>query len=245
MAGTLALVGAGEFLETMRAIDRELLNLSQVDGQLLDRAGGSNVVVLPTASAPDGPGVPERWIRMGVEHFTQLGARAEGLLALDRAACDDPANAARVREANLIYFSGGKPDYLRQTLEGTAVWAATREVLDRGGVVAGCSAGAMIMGGYVADFSRKFGMPSINRWSPSFALVPDAVIVPHYNEFPEMLVNLMFGQRPAGSFLIGIDAHTALVGLDHTWQVMGTGRVTMRRDREVKRYTAGQSVSLP
>ncbi len=234
MTGTLALVGAGEFLETIDAVDR----------QLLDRAGGSNVVVLPTASAPDGPGVPERWIRMGVEHFTRLGAKTDGLLALDRAACDDPAYAARVREANLVYFSGGKPDYLLQTLKDTAVWTATREVLDRGGVVAGCSAGAMILGGYVADFSRKLGVPTLNRWNPAFGLVPEAVIVPHYNEFPEMLVNLMFGKRPPGSVLIGIDAHTALVGLDHTWQVMGAGRVTVRRDREANRYTAGQSVSL-
>ena len=91
MTGTLALVGAGEFLDSMDAVDRQLLN----------QAGGNNIVILPTASAPDGPGVPERWIKMGVEHFTRLGAQAEGILALDRAACDDPANVDRVRAANL------------------------------------------------------------------------------------------------------------------------------------------------
>src|SRR5512136_949079 len=123
MAGTLALVGAGEFLDSMSAVDR----------QLLAWAGGSNVVILPTASAPDGVGVPERWIRMGVDHFARLGARADGLLALDRAACDHPANADRVRAANLVYFSGGKPDYLRSTLDGTALWSAARALLDRGG----------------------------------------------------------------------------------------------------------------
>ena len=188
MAGTLALVGAGEFLDSMSAVDR----------QLLDRAGGSNVVILPTASAPDGAGVPERWIRMGVDHFTRLGAQADGLLALDRAACDDPANADRVRAANLVYFSGGKPDYLRSTLDGTAVWSAVREVFDRGGVIAGCSAGAMILGGYVPEFSLKAGVPWINRWHASFALVPEAIVVPHYDEFPEVMVSLMFGRRPPG-----------------------------------------------
>ncbi len=90
----------------------------------------------------------------------------------------------------------------------------------------------------------KVGMPWINRWHPSFALVPAAIVVPHYNEFPEVMVSLMFGRRPAGSYLIGIDSHTALVGLDHTWQVLGTGRVTVRHGRETKRYTAGQAVSL-
>jgi cyanophycinase len=235
MSGTLALVGAGEFLETMAEVDR----------QLLARAGGKKVVVLPTASAPDGPGVPERWLRMGVEHFTRLGAQAEGLLALDRAACDDPANTARVRAADLVYFSGGKPDYLRQTLQDTAVWSALCEVLQRGGVIAGCSAGAMIMGGYVPEFSLRLGIPSIHRWQPAFGLIPNAVIIPHYNEFPEVTTNLMFGGRPAGTLVIGIDAHTALVGLDHNWQVLGAGRITVRQGREVKRYTAGQTVQLP
>src|SRR5512137_1610168 len=170
MAGTLALVGAGEFLDSMNAVDR----------QLLERAGGSNVVILPTAAAPDGAGVPERWIKMGVDHFTRLGAQADGLLALDRAACDDPANADRVRAANLIYFSGGKPDYLRSILDGTALWSAVRTVLDRGGVIAGCSAGAMIMGGYVPEFSMKVGVPWIDRWQPAFGLVPEVIILPHY-----------------------------------------------------------------
>jgi cyanophycinase-like exopeptidase len=234
MAGTLTLVGAGEFLDSMNAIDR----------QLLDRAGGGNVMILPTASAPDGVGVPERWITMGVDHFARLGAKADGVLALDRAACDDVANADRVRAANLIYFSGGKPDYLYGTLEDTAVWNAVLQVFDRGGMIAGCSAGAMIMGGYVPEFSMKAGLPWINRWRASFALVPDAIVVPHYNEFPEVLVSLIFGRRPSGSYLIGIDGHTALVGLDHAWQVLGAGRVTVRRGREKQRYTAGQAVSL-
>jgi cyanophycinase-like exopeptidase len=124
------------------------------------------------------------------------------------------------------------------------VWTAVREVFDRGGVIAGCSAGAMIMGGHVPEFSLKAGVPWINRWHPSFGLLPDAVIVPHYDEFPEVMVTLMFGRRPAGSYLIGIDAHTALAGADHTWQVLGAGRVTVRRGRESRRYTAGQTVSL-
>jgi cyanophycinase-like exopeptidase len=118
------------------------------------------------------------------------------------------------------------------------------EVFDRGGVIAGCSAGAMIMGGYVPEFSLKAGVPWINRWETSFALVPAAIVVPHYDEFPEMMVSLMFGRRPPGSYLIGIDGHTALVGFDQTWRVLGAGRVTVRRGRAKQRYMAGQSVPL-
>lgn len=211
---------------------------------LLDRAGGKRVAIVPTASAPDGRAVFDRWLTMGVDHFNSLGATATGLPAFDRTDCDKAANADIVRGANLVYFSGGKPDYLYNTLVDTPLWAAVRQVLDRGGVLAGCSAGAMIMGGHVPDFSARLGVPSISRWQAAFGLIAEAIIVPHYNEFPELLVNLLFGRRPAGSFLIGVDAHTALIGLNDTWQVIGAGRVSVRHDRHVQRYTAGQTVNL-
>ena len=117
-------------------------------------------------------------------------------------------------------------------------------VLDQGASLLLMSHLGRPKGGPSPEFSLKAGLPWINRWHPSFALLPDAVIVPHYNEFPEVMVSLMFGRRPAGAYLIGIDAHTALVGVDHTWQVLGAGRVTVRRGRGTRRYTAGQSVSL-
>jgi cyanophycinase len=235
MTGTLALVGAGEFLETMSAVDRGLL----------DRAGGQQVAIVPTASAPDGRAVFERWLTMGVTHFNGLGAAASGVPAFDRADCENEANADIVRGADLVYFSGGKPDYLYNTLAATPLWAAVRQVLDRGGVLAGCSAGAMIIGGYVPLFSMRRGVPSIPRWQAAFGLIAEAIVVPHYNEFPELLVNLMFGRRPAGSFLIGVDAHTALIGqTGGAWQAIGGGRVTVRHARRVTRYTAGQMVTL-
>ncbi len=166
-------------------------------------------------------------------------------MALDHADCDDPANADRVRAADLVYFSGGKPAYLHQTLEGTMLWKAVEEVLARGGVLAGCSAGAMIMGAYVPDFSSRMGMPSVREWQPAFALVPHAIVIPHYNEFPEMMSGLMFRNRPEGTYVIGVDGHTALVGSGDDWQVMGQGRVTIRHGSDARRYTDGQKVELP
>ncbi|MBI5566345.1 MAG: Type 1 glutamine amidotransferase-like domain-containing protein [Chloroflexi bacterium] len=218
--------------------------MSDVDRTLLDRAGGTAVAIVPTAAAPDGRAVFDRWLTMGVAHFNRLGATATGVPAFDRSGCDDEANADIVSNANLVYFSGGKPDFLFNILNGTRLWAAVEQVLDRGGVVAGCSAGAMIMGGHVPDFGSRFGVPSVIRWQAAFGLIPKAIIAPHYNEFPEIMVTLIFGRRPAGSFLIGVDAHTALIGLNGAWQVGGTGRVTVRHGREKQRYTTGQTVNL-
>jgi cyanophycinase len=233
MSGTLALVGAGEFLESMNAVDRELLK----------RAGGVKVAVLPTASAPDGPGVPDRWAKMGIDHFNALGAQTDGVMALDRDSCSNQALADRVGAANLVYFSGGKPDYLYETLVDTPVWSAVRSVYDRGGVIAGCSAGAMIMGAYVPSFKMQLGLPRIYQWQPAFGLVPNSIVVPHYNEFPEFMSRLMF-RAPKGSIMIGVDANTALVGSNSTWTAMGTLRVTLRVAGKTTRYLNGQAVPL-
>ena len=67
------------------------------------------VVILPTASYPDGEDVFQRWAAMGVAHFAALGAEVEPVLVRDRADADDPRRAQAVGEADLIYLSGGKP----------------------------------------------------------------------------------------------------------------------------------------
>ncbi|HEY4633132.1 MAG TPA: Type 1 glutamine amidotransferase-like domain-containing protein, partial [Candidatus Limnocylindrales bacterium] len=124
MAGPVALIGSGEFLSSMADFDRSLL--------LASGAARPRVAILPTASWPDGETVFRRWADMGVEHFRSLGAEVEAVPVSDRAAAFDPAHAQAIGEADVIYMSGGKPDYLLETLDGSAVWAAARAAHDRG-----------------------------------------------------------------------------------------------------------------
>jgi cyanophycinase len=94
------------------------------------------------------------WSRLGVEHFARLGAQAEAVPINDRRSANDDDLAQRVRVADLVYLSGGKPKYLYDTLRGTATWDALQDVLARGGVVAGCSAGAMVFGASIPASRR-------------------------------------------------------------------------------------------
>src|SRR5947199_8362686 len=104
--GTLALVGAGEYLPGMLEVDRALLATLEETPR---------VAVLPTAAVPDGPGTTERWAKMGVDHFSQLGAQVEPVMLQTR----EDANASEIvntlASANFVYFSRGKPKYLMQT----------------------------------------------------------------------------------------------------------------------------------
>ena len=137
MNGTLALVGSGEYLPTMERVDR----------WLLDRVPGvPHVALLPTASGHYGPRRIRYWLDLGTEHFTRLGVKVDPVIVVDRSDAHDERLAARVSASNFVYMSGGRPTYLRACLGGTPLLRAIYQVMESGGVVAGCSAGAMIWG---------------------------------------------------------------------------------------------------
>ena len=226
--GTVALAGAGEYLQGMIPVDEKLLE--RVDGT-------PRVVVLPTASAPDGQGVPERWANMGVEHFAQLGIIAEPIMLLNRTDAENIDISSRLAEANFIYFSGGKPRYLLETLQGTRSWQAILDVFASGGIVAGCSAGAMVLGGEVFDF------PQIWRTIPALGLVPGIAIIPHFDELPSLMISTVTRGKRALT-IVGIDGTTALVGSDYQWTVFGRGSVTVFTPKVKQRYVEGDTVPL-
>lgn len=228
--GPVALVGAGEFLPPMADFD---LGLLAATGRPRPR-----VVILPTASWVDGEAVFRRWVEMGVEHFTSLGAEVEPVLVRDRSDADDVAHAQAIGEADLVYLSGGKPRYLRETLEasrvGRALWDASRA----GTLLAGCSAGAMVLADRLWEFRRR-RLPWPLRWRRGLGVVPSIAVIPHYDAWPEPICALIALQAPRGSGVLGIDEQTAVVGRDGAWQVHGPGRVTLWRARRRERYRAG------
>jgi cyanophycinase len=217
----LALVGSGEYLAPIEALDRDLI------GRL---PGPAHVVCLPTAAGTEGPERIAYWSRLGVEHFTRLGVTATAVPVIDQATAGDPELAARIARANFVYLSGGKPNYLYRTLVGSLAWVAIRSVLAGGGLVAGCSAGAMILG------ERFFGFPG---WKPGFNFLPGATIIPHFDEMPAALLSSMRMLTGKDATLIGIEGNTALVGSGQQFEVLGSGGVTVWTRAGKTRYTRG------
>ena len=209
---TIALVGAGEYLERSRAIDQHVLGLLDVT----DRA--PRVACLPTAAARDGEDVWRGWSERGVTWFESLGAEAVAVDVVDRAGAEDPAMAAAVAEADLVYLSGGKPHLLHELLDGSAVWDAVLEVLGRGGALAGCSAGAMVQGSHIAGFRGGAG-------SAGFGLLPGTVVIPHFDEFPAMVNGVLRRVVGRGHTVVGVDGGTALVRHRGAFRVVGEGGV--------------------
>lgn len=237
MPGVLALVGAGEFLEGMAEVDRYLI------GRVPDPP--ARVAVVPTAAGLEDP---RAWTDMGVPHFKRLGADAAAVLVVDRTTADDPEMAGAILSTNFVYLSGGQPGYLLETLRGSLVWEAIREVHEKGGVLAGCSAGAMVLGGFtrVRRLGAPPGPPSSDSWTwaEGLALLRGLAVAPHFNRMtPDRLEGYLKG-APAGHAILGVDEHTAAVGDGVQWTVMGRGGVGLIRDGRMVRYESGETFAL-
>ncbi len=217
----LALVGSGEYLPPIAPLDRALI------GRL---PAPARVVCLPTAAGAEGDERIAYWSRLGVEHFTGLGVQVETLPVIDHASANDPALAAAVSAANFVYLSGGRPDYLHRALKGSLVWQAILAVIENGGLLAGCSAGAMILG------EKFFGFPG---WRTGFALLPGVTIIPHFDEIPVRMLRPMRLIAGKDLAILGIEGNTALVQTAEGHEVLGSGGVTVWNGAGKTRYTAG------
>ncbi|MBI5933323.1 MAG: Type 1 glutamine amidotransferase-like domain-containing protein [Chloroflexi bacterium] len=237
MNGLIALLGSGEYLSVMDEVDKFLLANCNADGRV------PRVVCLPTASGREGERSWGRWMRMGEEHFTRLGADVKSLPVIDRVSADDDTHASAIESADLIYFSGGDPNYLYQTMNGSRAWDAAQKAFGRGASYAGCSAGAMILAKSMPDFRRAgFGTRE------AFGLAPATFILPHFDSIPAIwrpFITALTKRLKKGESLLGIDEETALIGkLGGEWRVHGHKTVS-RYTREGKQvFRVGEEVGL-
>lgn len=222
MAGRLALVGSGEYLPV----------LSDVEDWLF--ADNDRVYVqLATASAPEGDARLGYWHDLGRKAASRLGAEQVVVDVRTREDAFDERWLPLIESAGLIYLSGGNPTFLTETLQDTPVWDAIRRTWQRGAGLAGCSAGAMAMGGTVAHFRHPGREPLAG-----LGVIPDVRVFPHFDRYTRWIPDIAlrpFASRDAT--MLGIDEDTALVaedpGHEGPWDFHVEGRQSayiVRRD---------------
>ena len=229
MAGHILLAGGAEFGGRM----------AEPDLRAIDLAGGvdARISIIPTAAAPDHN--HERAGRNGVHWFESLGARNVATLPLtDRASAASPAIVAALQESRLIYLLGGFPHYLGQTLIGSASWAAILAAHQAGAVVAGSSAGAMVL-------CQHYYNPESSQVIEGLGMLPNACVLPHHNTFGKSWAARLATQLPDG-VLLGIDERTAMLddGDNGMWRVYGQGVATLYRDGPTTVYRSGEQFTL-
>lgn len=219
------LLGAGEFLPWSEDAERHTLGLTE-------RAGP--IAVLPTASAPEGDAVFDRWGRMGLDHYARLGLEAHVVSLKTREDAFDPKVIAAIDAASMVFFSGGNPAYLARTLDATPFLETLTRGLAGGMIFAGCSAGAMVAGARAG----KSGGPGFR--SAGLGLVEHARFGVHWNRVPSLpgMKRLMTAGTEGTDGFVGIDEMTAIAGNGVRWRVFGAGRVEVRR-RDARSYFSG------
>jgi cyanophycinase len=209
-APLVALVGGDEFRPQDAEVDRYLIRCT---GRPRVR-----VAILPTAAAHENAPLAAA---NGVRHFRGFGVDAAAVMVVDRVSADDERLVAQLDGVDLVYIAGGDPRYLLDTLRGSLVWRRLSSAVSEGCVLAGSSAGAMVLGE-----TMRFHGDRID----ALGLLPRICALPHFERWgAEALSGLREWSSESGLTLLGIDGATACVGWGGEWEVVGPGAVTVIR----------------
>jgi cyanophycinase len=224
MARIFGLVGGGEFSPGCENMDRDILKASGQDP--------ARIIVIPTAALTD----PTRAASHGVQYFSRLGGDASSLMVLDRIQANDARSIQIIEKAGVIYFTGGNPEHLLNTITNTRLLDAIASAIDNRAVLVGSSAGAMVLG----SLMRK---PSSGRWVDGLGIVPGYAVLPHHEESdPAEISHFLQTQTPFKLTTLGIDSKTGCLGTPDSWRVIGSGQVTVYRGSGRTVYSSGDRI---
>jgi cyanophycinase-like exopeptidase len=199
-------------------------------------------VQIPTAAAPEGERSLSRWIELGKAQANRIGVTAVSVVAHDRNDAQDPRIAELVRDAGLIYLSGGNPTFLANTLRDTLLWQEIETAWRNGAALAGCSAGAMAL----ADHIPALRLPTHSA-THGLGLLPHLRVLPHFDQMfarlPDFLTRFM--KVPDGVSIVGIDEETAIIGGPFEWEVKGRQSAWLFVDGHRKEFKPGMTLITP
>jgi cyanophycinase len=148
-----------------------------------------------------------------------MGAKANPLMVLARSDAEDEANAAVVRASRFIYLGGGSPMHLRSVLKASHVWQSLLETWRDGAVVAGSSAGAMVLTDPMVD-------PRGGALTVGLGMVEQLAVIPHFGHESAEKVHRSIALAAPGLPVVGIPERTALIrDPDGSWRQAGEGQV--------------------
>lgn len=197
------------------------------------RAGGpdSHCVVIPTASVGDA-GPPGMSVMLARRMKDSFGVAAFAVVhTIARAEADSDSFVEPIHNATCVWMLGGFPPNLVHAYLGTKTERAIKALLERGGVVGGESAGAMIQGSWL-DTTDDEWTPEMHALirkhgtGAGFGLLTSAAIFPHFNTRGPAAAVKESAAHP-NQLAIGIDEETALLVRGGLAEVVGTGAVSI------------------
>jgi hypothetical protein len=167
-----------------------------------------------------------------------------------------------IADALYVFAGPGSPTYALRQWSGTAIDDVLRAKLRTGGIVTFASAAALTLGRRTLPVYEIYKVGEDPRWLDGLDVLAEleinAVVVPHYNNaegghhdtrfcyMGERRLSQLEGELDAGTWVLGVDEHTALViDIDaDVAEVTGKGVVTIRVDGESEEIPAGERFPL-
>jgi len=188
-------------------------------------AGGIDapMIVIPTAS-----GEKEIDLTRAGAVLTSAGARNVTVLhTYDPKVADSEAFVAPLKKAKGVWYNGGRQWHLVDAYAGTLTEKEIANVLARGGVIGGSSAGATIQGSYLVRGDTKANTIMMGDHEVGFAYLKNSAIDQHLlvrnrqNDLPEVIMKYphLLG--------IGLDENTAIVVKGNEFEVIGQSFVAI------------------
>ncbi|MDC0034831.1 Type 1 glutamine amidotransferase-like domain-containing protein [Chloroflexi bacterium] len=210
----LILVGGDEFREECIAMDTYLL-------EKVDKPK-PKVAIIPTAAANQ---QPQKAADNGVRYFNSLGADAEPIMVLNREDTENITYLKNISEMDLIYFTGGDPQHLLNSLNQTVFMKEVVSSVSKGAFLVGSSAGAMIFG------SRM----RYKKWMLGIGLISNTAILPHHEKSdPHRVLSEIHDELATGTRIIGIDSATGVFIEDGEIEILGKGRAIFYSENDYK-----------
>jgi cyanophycinase len=186
--------------------------------------GGQNarVVLIPTANNPGDDLAPV------INGLKQVFTVQEVVIldTKDRAKANSDEFVAPLKRATFVFIDGGRQWRLADAYLGTEVMRELQNVLKRGGVVAGSSAGASILASYLVRGDPKGAEIVMSKGhEQGFGLLPNSAIDQHVSERGrERDLEPVIAAHPE-LLGIGIDPDTIILVHGEEFEVIGAGKV--------------------
>ena len=221
--GTLVIVGGGN------------LNGSGISERFIELAGGpeKTFVIVPTAGgnrnrqgeviAYDAPRIIAPWLKLGLKNVRMLHTP-------DPKVADTEAFARVLRDADAVWFNGGRQWNIVDSYANTLTYREFHKVLERGGVIGGSSAGATIQGEYLVrgDTSGPdVMMTSEPAHQEAFKFLRKAAIDQHINTRNRWDHLIPVIQKFPAFLGIGLSEATAIVVKQDRFEVIGAWKVAV------------------
>ena len=221
--GTLVIVGGGPTANT------------GIMEKFIELAGGldAKIVVVPTAGGNKTPtgeikiykeeDVLAAWKKRGVKDVRMLHTH-------DAKVADTEEFAAPLREANAVWFDGGRQWNIVDSYMNTLTYREFHKVLERGGVIGGSSAGATIQGDYLvrgAIAGPDIMMTPEKEHERGFNFLRRSAIDQHINTRHRWDDLIPVIKKYPNLLGIGISEGTALIVKGDRFEVMGAWKVAI------------------